>query len=112
MSKIFINENPQAPAMLRYQRRGDQPRTNWRSLTAGPARSITAAPKRQRQGLEDPATFVAGLVVLGLLAFALVTWWKQVALFAAVFVLFGLFARSPALAIGGALLLLLLLAAS
>ncbi|MBS0524269.1 MAG: hypothetical protein JSS04_11620 [Proteobacteria bacterium] len=108
MSKIFVNENPQGPAPRRDQRVGDQPRTDWRSLTAAPTRSIAATPKpRPREGFDDPATFVAGLVVLGLLVFALVTWWKQVALFAAVFVLFGLLARSPALAIGGALLLLL-----
>lgn len=108
MSKVFVNENPQAPAPLRYQRLGDRPRTDWRSLTAAPTRSIAAAPKRRpREGFDDPATFVAGLVVLGLLVFALVTWWKQVALFAAVFVLLSLFARSPILAVGGALLLLL-----
>jgi len=106
MSKIFVNENPQAPAMLRYQHRRDQPRTDWRSLTRAPT---PAAPKRKpRQGFNDPATFVAGLVVLALLGVGLVMWWKQAMLVAAVLALLGLFARSPALAVGGALILLLL----
>ncbi len=100
MSKIFINENPQAPAPLRYQRRGDYTRTNWRSLAA--------TPKRPREGFEHPAVFAVGLVMMALLVFALVAWGKQIAMVAAVFVLLGLFARSPILAIGGALTLLLL----
>lgn len=99
MSKIFVNENPQPRAPLRHQPPpGLAPPDSWSPPAAKPS----------REGLDHPAVFVAGLVMLAVPVVALVMWAKQIAMIAAVFVLFGLFARSPLLAVGGALTLLLL----